>query len=342
MSFVTLTTIFLSSPAIIVSNMLQPAFHGKTSFILLISLFVDLVMLVVIWRHMKLGFHYILDSFHPHNMLGFCMIPLLFNIMIYMTGGYLKNAEQMPLRILVWLITLAGFFLVMNIFAREKEVNSLRTEKDMLAMQASMAQQKMWELYRTSEKAKLYRHDMRHHLSLIEVYARQDSLDKIKEYLVKANEQMDDITPVFFCENETVNLILSSFADKAKKKNVGLSVKASLSKDLHIPDTELCSMLSNGIENALVAVADVQDKTLRKIFMQCQTQQKLLLIKIVNAYTGTVQMKDGMPISTESGHGFGCRSMAAIAEGRKGFCSFKADDGIFTLSVILPMDEQMT
>lgn len=195
-------------------------------------------------------------------------------------------------------------------------------------------------LKKAQKETAIYRHDMRHHLTLIEGFAQQGRLDKIKEYLSNTHECLNELVLVAFCQNETVNLILSSFADNAQKDKITFSAKADLPKKLDIPDTELCVILSNGIENALKAVKEVEDPAHRKIFVQCQAERNLLLIEIKNFYTGTVHMKNGIPISTGERHSFGCRSMLAIAERRNGLCLFHAEDGIFTLKTVLPMYKQ--
>ena len=56
-----------------------------------------------------------------------------------------------------------------------------------------------------------------------------------------------------FCENELVNLLCPSFADKADRENISFTVDTKLPGNLAISDTELCSVLSNGLENALRA-----------------------------------------------------------------------------------------
>lgn len=55
-----------------------------------------------------------------------------------------------------------------------------------------------------------------------------EHMEELKEYLRTAQSDIDSITPVRFCENETVNLILSSFATKAKQANIQLAIDAKL------------------------------------------------------------------------------------------------------------------
>jgi len=62
-----------------------------------------------------------------------------------------------------------------------------------------------------------------------------------------------------FCENETVNLILSSYAGKAKQSDITFSIDARLPDTLLLSDTELCSILSNALDNALRACKQIPD-----------------------------------------------------------------------------------
>ena len=208
----------------------------------------------------------------------------------------------------------------------------------LLTSQLEYAKHQINTLYRTQQQNAIYRHDLRHHLSLLGGLVEKGDMDKIKDYLAQVQSNLDTITPIRFCKNETVNLILSSFKSKSEKAGVTLLVEANLPQELPISDTELCAVFSNGFENALAAVSQVEDTALRTVRVSCTTNRDKLLILIQNAYNGKVEMENGIPISSQEGHGFGCRSIAAIAEKRRGFSTFKAEDGIFTLRVVIPMN----
>ena len=64
---------------------------------------------------------------------------------------------------------------------------------------------------------------------------------------------------------------------------------------------------------------------------------RALLIEIKNPCAGKVDFLDGLPYSGEPGHGYGCRSISTIARRCHGLCDFKAENGIFTMRVALPM-----
>lgn len=52
-----------------------------------------------------------------------------------------------------------------------------------------------------------------------------------------------------------------------------------------------------------------------------------------------LNMLDGLPVSDRKGHGYGCRSIQAIAQRNGGLCVFSAQQGQFLLQVMLPVLE---
>jgi sensor histidine kinase regulating citrate/malate metabolism len=147
---------------------------------------------------------------------------------------------------------------------------------------------------------------------------------------------LDAITPKRFCENQTIDLLCSSFDSKAQRLGVSLRVNAQLPKELSLSDTDLCSMVSNGLENALRAASqpDVTDKWVE---FYCEIKQNKFLIQIQNPYAGTVTIENGLPVSKQEGHGYGCLSIQTIAQRYGGLFSFQAENGLFTLRLILPL-----
>lgn len=112
----------------------------------------------------------------------------------------------------------------------------------------------------------------------------------------------------------------------------------SLPPELPISDTELCAILSNGLENALQAVLELE-KPERWVELYAGIRQNNLLIEIKNPCKGEVRIQNGLPVSRRVGHGFGCQSIRAIAEQNRGICMFEVEKGVFALRVALPVKD---
>ena len=93
-------------------------------------------------------------------------------------------------------------------------------------------------LRQTQMLVAIYRHDMRHHLNMIDGFLDAGKQEQALAYIRKTREDMMSISVRRFCENEAVNLICSSFADKAARMEVRLNVSARLPETLSISDTE--------------------------------------------------------------------------------------------------------
>ena len=150
---------------------------------------------------------------------------------------------------------------------------------------------------------------------------------------------IDAITPVRFCENETVNLILSAFSTRAEQKGVLLTVDAKLPATISFSDTEFCSLLSNSLDNAIAAAAACIDLRRKTVTFMAMVHKNKLLISTDNPYSGEIKMKDGLPQSPFEGHGYGTRSILAIAEERGGQAIFNVEGGVFNLKIMIPLQE---
>lgn len=163
-------------------------------------------------------------------------------------------------------------------------------------------------------------------------YATTIYSDALYSGIQALNEFLPTVLVTFYV------LFLPAFHLQSQRQGTVLTVDASLPNDVAISDTELCSLLSNGLENALHAVADLPADR-KQISLYCGVRQNKLLIEIRNPCAGPVAMRDGLPVSDREGHGYGCRSIQAIAQRNGGLCVFSAQQGQFLLQIMLPVLE---
>lgn len=276
------------------------------------------------------------------SCLLFGAVPLLYYLFDYATAVYTEllytgapGAVQFTPSVIC---TFYLLFVLLYYNESQKQAQAQR-ERDIFEAQLTQSKMELENLRKLQYNTMIYRHDMRHHLSLIGGFAANGDLEKIKEYLASTEAEIDALTPVRFCENETVNLILSSLSQKASRMSVVLQVDAKLPGKLNINDTELCALLSNALENAITAANMVEDEKLRKVFLHAVMNNDKLLISTENAYAGRIEMDGELPKSNkkEAGHGFGVKSMIDIVERYKGLYSIETEGGIFILRLMIPL-----
>lgn len=259
-------------------------------------------------------------------------VPLFYYLFDYVTTIYtdvLYTGTEWAVQFMPSTISVFYFVFLILYYTETQKQAAIQRERDMLDMQLRQAQVEFASLRQIQQSAATYRHDMRHHLALLQGLASEGKLAEIKEYLRIAQSDIDAITPHRFCENETVNLILASFATKAKKAQIQLTVDAQLPATLPLSDTELCSLLSNALENAILACAKISDPNERQIKLRVYSKNNRLCIDIRNCYQTEPTFHDGIPVSQVQGHGFGTKSMVHIVERHGGICQFTVKDGYF-------------
>ncbi len=259
-------------------------------------------------------------------------VPLFYYLFDYVTTIYtdvLYQGTKWAVQFMPSAISVFYFVFVILYYAETQKQASLQRERDMLDAQFRLAQAEFASLRQLQQNAAAYRHDMRHHFSLLQGLASKEQIEEIKEYLQTAQSDMDAITPIRFCENETVNLILSAFATKAKQSKILLTIDAKLPDSLSFSDTELCSLLSNALENAIYACENVADSNKRIIRLRLYSKNTKLCIDIRNSYQSEPIFHHGLPVSKEPGHGFGTKSMAHIVEKHGGVFQFSVREGWF-------------
>lgn len=259
-------------------------------------------------------------------------VPLFYYLFDYTTTIYtdvLYSGAEWAVQFMPSTISVFYFVFVTLYHAETQKQASLQREKDMLDAQIKLARAEFASLRQLQQNAASYRHDMRHHFALLQGLACKENIGGIKEYLRTAQSDIDAITPMRFCENETVNLILSAFAAKAKQAEIKLTVDAKLPDTLPFSDTELCSLLSNALENAIHACEKMPDSDERVIRLRLYSKNNKLCIDIRNRYQAEPIWEQGLPVCQNPGHGFGTKGMAHIVEKHGGVFRFEVREGWF-------------
>ena len=281
-------------------------------------------------------------AYSRRSLLLFGGLPLTYYVFDYTTTVYsniLYNSNSVLIEflptvlILFYVLFITAYHFQMQQYAQEELRNSILeiNQKEALTEISMLRQAEM--------RAAIYQHDMRHHLMMIDGFLQANQPEQASSYIHKTEEDLIAFVPKRFCKNESVNLICSFFSGKAEQLGISIQTDIRLPDPLPVSDTELCAILSNGLENALNAVSLTQFSK-KYIKLYCDIRQNNLLIEILNPYEGDCIIKDGIPVSDTPGHGYGCRSIQAIAEHHKGLAIFHAEDGLFTARVALPIKQK--
>ncbi len=342
MVFMILSALVFTAPAVIASHLAR--FYGGSALAVLLSnLIAYAVMLLLAQFVFRKGFNDLIKYGENRLFLRFSLVPLIYYIYVFATLNVQLAATNSVSGIVAkyfpTLQALLFYFILLYDYREMRIKRELETMQTAITRELNAAEAQIALLNEAQSKTAVYQHDMRHHMIAIDSLLAAERSEQAREYIQKVRTDIEAISPKRFCENEIMNLLCSSFVEQAERMEIRLELQIKLPQELPIPDPELCSIVSNALENALHAVT-CMEQPLRWITFYSEIKHNKLLMEIQNPYAGEIPMQDELPLSPQKGHGYGCCSIRSIAEKHRGLCSFEPSGGIFTLRIVLPF--QMT
>lgn len=177
-------------------------------------------------------------------------------------------------------------------------------------------------------------HDLRHQSERLQRRG-------LTEELVDLNHTLDEYAALVKTGSEVLDVILTEKTLLCREQDIQLMCMADGRGLEFVKTHHLYALLGNAIDNAMEAVQFLP-KERRIISFSLKRQGDLVHIHVENPYTGTISMRDGLPVTTKedkSYHGFGTLSMKTVAEQYGGGLSIQAEDGVFGLDIVLSAAE---
>ena len=272
--------------------------------------------------------------------LQFGVIPLLSYVFDYFTRIYtdlLSSGNQAAVEFMPFVCSLAYLAFVLQTTQEQKRRSQLEQTQNSLNLQVAQAVREIDALRESQRKASTYRHDLRHHLQYISACIENGRAEAAQEYIHSVCAEIEASKVNVYCENEAANLILSAFATRAQNSGIDFRVHAAIPLVLPLPDSDLCVLLSNALENALHA-GQRQREAGKPAVVETTAYQKdgRLFLQIANSCSFPVQFRaEGIPTTSQPGHGLGVRSICAIVEQYGGMYSFSQQQNQFVLRISL-------
>lgn len=199
--------------------------------------------------------------------------------------------------------------------------------------------QKNAEQYRFSkeniEQLNIKCHDLKHQISVFRENGglNQDALGELERIV-------DGYNDIFHTDNVALDVLLTEKSFQCRQKNIRLTCIADGRGLSYMKSYDIYALFGNAIENAMEAADEFDDEEKRFVSILLKKVNSFYSVQIKNCVKReTVIGANGLPATHKSdkeNHGFGMRSMVLLAEKYGGEISFKAEEGIFCLNMMLP------
>ena len=207
----------------------------------------------------------------------------------------------------------------------------LTKEIEMVRMLWKKDSKQLAERKDTIELINMKCHDIRHKLEDYHLPITDDEEKELKD-LIRIYDQ------TYRTGSQTLDVLLADRALLCEKDHIQLSFLGDGSCLKFLTEADVYSLLGNALGNAVEAARRVEEEK-RQISMIIRNSGDLVSISVTNYYQGQLHFEEDLPVTTqpdtEDFHGYGMKSMQAIAGKYGGKLKVKAENGVFKLTIWL-------
>jgi len=229
-------------------------------------------------------------------------------------------------------------FIILEIIIIKKYFNYL-VDKRIYSYQNDLITKHCDEVENMYRQVRGWRHDYHNHIQTLKAYRHLGETDKIDDYLNKLDDDLKTIDTVIKTGNVMIDAVLNSKISIAKTKEIAVSAKAIVPKNLNIQEIDLCVIIGNLIDNAIEACLKQVDKNDRFIRIYIDVHKEMFYIYVANSVGGEIKKSGRSYLSTKdsASHGFGLMRIDKIVEKYNGFTDRQNEPGVFATEIMLPL-----
>ncbi len=268
---------------------------------------------------------------------GFAAVTVAFYLALLIIGSepsLIGSVKMLPINLLLCLLMPLMYWNIFQALRRQQKIYELAEQDNILKLQVSNMQQRLAQFSAADEKFRIERHDMRHRLHTVAEMVQKGEVEELKSYLNSVEEKLEGASVKRYCANPVLDAVFLFYFRAAEQLGIKVNYSLAIPEALGVDMAELSTVFANAIENAINACKRLpQEKRLIEVRAVSHPQ---LIIQIINPYEGEVEMdQKGIPVTEEIGHGFGTRSIVAFCEKHGAFYEFIAEEGSFSLRIVL-------
>ena len=180
-------------------------------------------------------------------------------------------------------------------------------------------------------------HDLKHQ---IEVLRSSVEKDVKLDYLDRLEQEIRIYETTNKTGNQILDTILTGKSIECQQQHIELTAVADGGAIDFMDMADISVLFGNALDNAIEAVSAIPRNEERLIHLSVSRHKGFARILVENRFQGKLRLRDNLPATTKhdaSNHGYGVRSIRAIAEKYGGSVTFTGNEGWFEVRILLPM-----
>lgn len=191
------------------------------------------------------------------------------------------------------------------------------------------------ELYKHQNELRMFRHDIKNRLLSLMALIKAGKSDKALQIMETNLDWLEEINRnIVNTGNPVIDAILQSKLHTAKDSQATLQISTKFAEEIKIDELELGIILGNALDNAIEAVKKISDQDNRIIKLNIFSTEDRISVSVTNPVLENIDTnKLTTSKADKENHGYGIKSIKAIAQKHDGIVSFSCENQIFNISV---------
>lgn len=242
---------------------------------------------------------------------------------------YLMQAREVN-EVLIFLFP-AGILYINLMLFRFFEAFSDKIRLKVMEQLAVQEQENYKVLQQNEEELRALRHDIKNHAMVLSEYLEHGNTETALSHLRELEKTFVRISSVVYTSNPAMDAALNIGARKAQAEGIVYKVQIQGAGEIQLDSVDLCTFLSNAIDNAIEGCAGCEEKY---IYIEIIFSDKQTKIHIENS-TCRPNKKTGFFTTKidKKNHGFGMRNIKNVVNKYHGFLEYEIKDHVFNLDI---------
>ena len=232
------------------------------------------------------------------------------------------------------LINLLIFFL----FSKLQSQLELQKNQILINTQMRLEKQSFKKMEESYNRTREIRHDMKNHILCIKGIAENGNKSELLDYLEKMTDALEEATYVSVSKNSAVDAIINEKMLTAQKNGIPTHFDVMPLDSEGVPSMDICTILSNALDNAIEACVKLQNPKDRYIYVKINSDSGIF-ISVSNPSLEAPKKLAGIITTTKAdkdNHGLGLKSIKRTVDKHGGEMLVKYENGVFTLIAQIP------
>ncbi len=197
----------------------------------------------------------------------------------------------------------------------------------------------------SDESLRRMRHETVNHYTVLQKLSQAGAWDRLEKYLAGLLADVEAVPAMAYVAHPAINAVLTIMLARAQKLGIKAEYEVSAPEILPFPDTELCTVLMNLLQNALDANALAPEGEKKWLRVSIHIRGAHLYIGVENPRFGPVKYNEetGLCHTTKEDrtiHGYGLKAVQAVAQKYQSELLLEFPDGLFSAATALQMPEE--